>query len=141
MTHVLTQEVAAFMESCRVAHLATADAEGRPHVIPVCFAYRDGALWIAVDEKPKRTTRLKRLRNIEANPQIALVFDRYDEDWQRLAYVLLRGRASVLARGAEHPDAIAALRSRYPQYGTMALEDRPLIRIEPETVVTWGELT
>lgn len=137
---VITPDVAAFIDSCRVAHLATADAEGHPHVIPVCFAHHGGAFWLPIDEKPKRTTRLKRLRNIEANPNVALVFDRYDEDWIRLAYVLVRGAASIIERGGDHPQALSTLRDRYPQYRAMALEDLPLIRITLETVVTWGRL-
>ncbi len=88
-----------FIQSQRVAHLATASADGRPHVVPVCFAYLDGHIYIAIDEKPKRSLRLKRLRNIEANPQVAIVLDRYDEDWSRLAWVLVQGTAVVLDSG------------------------------------------
>jgi PPOX class probable F420-dependent enzyme len=121
-----------------VARLATADSTGRPHVIPVCFAYVDGEFWIAVDEKPKTTTRLKRLRNIEENARVALVFDRYEEDWSRLAYVLVQGRAEVLVAGQEHAGVLAALRGRYPQYEAMGLEGRPLINVSPERVVGWG---
>ena len=91
-----------FTESQRVAHLATADANGRPHVVPVCFAYLNRRIYIAIDEKPKRSLRLKRLRNIEENPRVALVLDRYDEDWSRLAWVLVQGTAAVLDRGPEH---------------------------------------
>jgi len=138
---VFSDQELAFVEARRLAHLATADAKGRPHVVPVCFAYFDGAFWIAVDEKPKTTTRLKRLRNIEANPQVALVFDRYDEDWSRLGYVLVRGAAEVVESGRERERAVGALRERYEQYRTMALEGRPLIRIAPERVVSWGDLS
>src|SRR5438132_5030641 len=138
---MLSEELLAFVEDRRVAHLATADAQGRPHVVPVCFAYADGCVYIAIDEKPKRTTRLKRLRNIEKNPQVALVFDRYDEDWSRLAWVMVRGEASVIERGPEHEQALVALRARYPQYAAMALEGRPFIRIQPEGVSAWGALS
>ncbi len=128
----------AFIESCRVAHLATAGFDAVPHVVPVCFAYVDGCFWIAIDEKPKRTTRLKRLRNIEESPRVSLVFDHYDEDWTRLAYVLVHGAAEVVEGGEEHAAAVAALRGRYEQYRAMALEGRPAIRIAPERVVSWG---
>ena len=127
-----------FIDSCRVAHLATADGDGSPHVVPVCFAYLDGAFWVAIDEKPKTTRRLKRIRNIETNPRVSLVFDRYDEDWFRLAYVLVRGTASVVERAPL--EVVAALRARYTQYESMKLEERPAIQITPESVVAWGDL-
>ncbi|SRR5439155_19849527 len=129
-----------FTESQRVAHLATADANGRPHVVPVCFAYLNRRIYIAIDEKPKRSLRLKRLRNIEANPQVAIVLDRYDEDWSRLAWVLVQGTAVVLDSGPEHARALAALREKYPQYLEMALEGRPVISVTAERVSSWGEL-
>ena len=130
-----------FIERRRVAHLATADASGRPHVVPVCFAYFDGRFYIAVDEKPKRSLRLKRLRNIEENPQVALMFDRYDEDWSRLGWVMVRGTASVIEAGPDHERAVAALRERYAQYRSMALEGRPVVRVTVERATSWGDLT
>jgi PPOX class probable F420-dependent enzyme len=130
----------AFVSAQRLAHLATADAQGRPHVVPVCFALHAGAIWIAIDEKPKRTHRLKRLRNIAENPSVSLVFDTYDEDWTRLGYVLVQGRAEVVQGGAEQQRAIAALRARYPQYAGMKLEELPAIRVTPEKVASWGKL-
>ena len=129
-----------FIERQRIAHLATADAAGRPHVVPVCFAYLDGRIYVAIDEKPKRSVRLKRLRNIEENPRVALVFDRYDEDWSRLGWVLAQGSTGILEGSAEHGRAIAALRERYPQYRSMALEGRPVIRVTLERVSSWGDL-
>jgi PPOX class probable F420-dependent enzyme len=135
---VLSDDQLSFTLAQRVAHLATAAADGNPHVVPVCFAYYDGNFWLAIDEKPKRTTRLTRLRNIEANPKASLLFDRYDDDWSRLAYVLVHGHAEVLPEGRERSAALAALRRRYQQYQNMDLEGRPLIRITPERVTAWG---
>jgi PPOX class probable F420-dependent enzyme len=129
-----------FTGSQRVAHLATADANGRPQVVPVCFAHLDGRIYIAIDEKPKRTLRLRRMRNIDENPQVAIVLDRYDEDWSRLAWVLVQGTATVLDTGPEHSRALIALREKYPQYRVMALEDRPVISVTVERVSSWGEL-
>lgn len=137
---VLSPEVAAFVERQRVGRFATVDAAGMPHVVPVCFTLLNGRLYIAIDEKPKRTTRLQRLKNIEGNPQVALALDEYGEDWSRLAWVMIRGRAEILEHSAGHPAAIAALRAKYPQYRAMALEDRPLIRITPEHVNSWGSV-
>ena len=140
---MLSDSHAAFIAAQRVGRLATADASGNPHVVPVCFALADGALYITIDEKPKRAgaTPLKRLRNIVANPSVAFVADRYDEDWTRLGWVMLRGRAEILEAGAEHDRAQSLLRQRYAQYRTMQLEALPVIAIRIERVTGWGDLS
>lgn len=135
---LLSDTVQAFIDAQRVARLATVDPSGAPHVVPVCFARLADRVYIVIDEKPKRTTRLQRLKNIEARPRAALLFDIYGEDWSRLAWVMVRGPATVLAAGDEHADALAALRARYPQYRAMALEERPVIRLQAERVAAWG---
>jgi PPOX class probable F420-dependent enzyme len=127
-----------FVAEQRVARLATADARGGPHLVPICFVYLEGAFYTAVDEKPKRSPRLRRLRNIAQNPRVALLFDRYDEDWSRLAWVLVLGEAQVLQEGPQHRQAIAALRQKYAQYEGMALEGRPVVRIVPQRVLSWA---
>jgi coenzyme F420-0:L-glutamate ligase/coenzyme F420-1:gamma-L-glutamate ligase len=130
----------AFIRLARVARLATADKTGRPHVIPICFALDGKELYSPIDEKPKNTSplRLKRIRNIKANPHIAVVIDRYEENWQRLAYVLIRGRAKILLKGPKHKRAIQLLRKKYPQYRKMRLEDRPVIQITISRWRSWG---
>jgi PPOX class probable F420-dependent enzyme len=133
----------AFVLAQRVAHLATGDADGNPHVVPVCYAFDGTRFFLPLDEKPKRVAdqALRRVRNIEDRPQVALVMDRYAEDWSRLGYVLVRGRAALLdPNDPAHPPALLLLRERYPQYRTMALEDRAVIAILPERVVSWGSL-
>ena len=84
-----------FLNNRRVAHLATADRRAAPHVVPVCFAMSNDTLYVTIDEKPKRSLSrpLKRLRNIAQNPAVAVVVDRYDEDWRQLGWVMLRGHA------------------------------------------------
>jgi PPOX class probable F420-dependent enzyme len=130
-----------FLEAARVAHLATADRNGVPHVVPVCFCLLNGALFISIDEKPKRTDRLlKRLRNIQENPSVAVTMDRWDEDWRRLAWVMLRGRAEILPDGMEHDAAQNRLRDRYPQYQAMRLTDLPVIAVRIHRVLSWGAL-
>ena len=130
------------MNSRRVGHLATADAGGAPHVVPVCYAIEGASLYIPVDEKPKRRDGpLKRLRNIAANPAAAVVIDRYDEDWTRLGWVMLRGRAEILHDGAEHARAQALLRGRYPQLGGMELAPLPVIALRIAQVTAWGDLS
>ena len=130
-----------FVEGQRVARLATADRRAVPHVVPVCFGLAGDAVYITIDQKPKQAGRpLKRLRNIADNPRLAMVFDRYDEDWRRLAWVMLHGRAEILADGAEHDRAQALLRKRYPQLVTMQIEALPVIVLRIERVVSWGDL-
>jgi PPOX class probable F420-dependent enzyme len=133
-----------FLERQRVAHLATADATGAPHVVPICFALIGETVYVAIDEKPKAADvrRLKRLRNIAENPRVAIVADSYDDqDWSRLAFVLLRARARVLPpTDSAHGRALIALREKYPQYRQMRLEERPMIAADIESVTTWGRL-
>jgi PPOX class probable F420-dependent enzyme len=131
-----------FLAHCRVGHLATADAHAAPHVVPVCFACTADTLYITIDAKPKTTANsLKRLRNIIANPCAAFIADRYDDDWSRLGWVMLRGTAEVLTCGTEHDAAQAELRGRYPQYRTMQIEDLPVIALRVARVTTWGNLS
>jgi len=132
----------AFLNACRVGHLATADRGGVPHVVPVCFAIEGNTLYITVDGKPKRQDRpLKRLSNIAANDAVAFVADRYDEDWSRLGWVMLQGRAEILASGEEHNSAQALLRVGYPQLRAMLIEALPVIAIRIARVTSWGDLT
>ncbi len=139
---MLSQDQRRFLESRRAGHLATADAAGVPHVVPVCFALRENVVYITIDQKPKGNPRaLKRLRNIAANPSVALVADRYDEDWTRLGWVMLRGHAEILEGGAEHDMAQELLRARYPQYHPMQLAELPVIAICIERVASWGDLS
>jgi PPOX class probable F420-dependent enzyme len=135
----LTDEEIALLQSSRVGHLATVDAHGQPHVVPVCYAWLDGALYTPIDEKPKRRTggHLQRVRNIEDNPRVCLTVDRYDEDWSSLAWVQVRATAVVLESGNSRPAAIAALRIRYPQYRDMTLESQPLIQLTPTSIRSW----
>jgi PPOX class probable F420-dependent enzyme len=137
----LTAAEERFVGRQRVAHLATADAEGRPQVVPVCFAW-DGVRFVSpLDEKPKRVgdRALRRVRNIEARHEATLVFDRYADDWSRLGYLMARGRAELLPPDApEHAGLVALLRARYPQYRAMALESRPLVILTPTNITTWG---
>jgi PPOX class probable F420-dependent enzyme len=127
----------------RSAVLGTADADGRPHLVPVTFAVSGDTAWgdsvlIAVDSKPKRTTDLKRLRNIAANPAVSLLADRYDDDWSRLWWA----RADGAARIAAEPDALPAgllaeLRGRYPQYADNA-PGGPFILVTVERWSGWS---
>ena len=139
---MLSARERAFVDSRRVAHLATADAQAVPQVVPVCFGLAEDVLYITIDQKPKREggRPLKRLRNIAENPRVSVVFDRYDEDWRRLGWVMLHGRAGILADGAEHDRAQVLLRARYRQLEAMAIGPLPVIVIRIERVASWGDL-
>lgn len=136
----LRRSVAAFLRAARVAHLATADRAGQPHVVPICFVFDGDEIFSPIDEKPKRPSPrpLKRLRNISENPNVAVIVDQYEEDWRKLAYVLVIGTAKVLLRGEKHDRAVRLLRRKYQQYRSMALDERPVIRISLKRVVSWS---
>ena len=140
MGRILPDAARELLDRSRVAHLATADAEGRPHVIPLCYARLDDAIVFVIDEKPKRAGKtLKRMQNIAENPTVALVVDVYDEDWRRLEYALVHGRAEVVEDPGEHHRALEALRERYPQYRSMALDapHNQVVRITSARVHHW----
>jgi len=119
----LTDEARLFLDEHRIGHLATADREAVPHVVPVCFARISERIYFVADEKPKKhgPRRLKRLANIEQNPRVSLVVDDYREDWSKLAFLLLHLDAAVVEAASEYEEALAALRNKYPRYRTMKL--------------------
>jgi len=129
------------LRAARVGRLATADARGRPLVVPICYAFDGEAVDSAIDAKPKRTTGrgLRRIRNIEENPSVALVVDQYDEDWTRLSYVIVEGRAALLTGGEVFGRAVDLLRAKYPQYRAMGLDrdEGFVIAIAPTRFLAW----
>src|SRR5438105_13988766 len=125
------------LEEASVAHLATADASGEPHVVPVTFAIRGNTVFFAVDAKPKRTADLKRLRNIAANPSASLLVDHYEADWSALWWVRVDGSARVLRDGAEADHAIDLPVDKYEQYRA----DRPqgpVVAISIDRISGWS---
>lgn len=140
---LISAEIRARLEMMRIAHLATLDAEKGPHVIPICFVWDGAVFYSAIDHKPKRVAldRLVRLKNISRTPRVALLVDEYDEDWTRLWYVLVRGKAELVSAPAEQERAIQLLRAKYPQYDASMLDDdAPVLRITPARVVAWGKI-
>lgn len=123
----------------RVARLGTADRLGQPLVVPVCYAWDGERAYSAVDAKPKRTRALRRLRNVEENPRASLLVDAWDEDWTRLCWVLVEGRADVLVEGPERARALGLLLAKYAQYRVMRLEREagPVVRLAAERVLHW----
>ena len=136
---VLGEDERAFLEAQRVAHLATADGAGIPNVGPVCFTLAGDTVYMTIDRKPKSGRPLKRLRNIAENPHVAVCADHYDDDdWTRLRWVMVRGRAEILESGAEHDEAQALLRAKYPQYRAMDLAPLPVIAIRIQRATSWS---
>ena len=128
----------AFLREARVGRLATADAIGRPLVVPVCFAVDADALYSAVDDKPKRTRELRRLRNVAENPLASLVVDEWNEDWSRLRWVIVEGRADVVRTGAAFTRALELLEAKYPQYRAMDLRtEGAVLRLRAERILAW----
>lgn len=132
-----------YFETARIGRLATADAEGRPHVVPVCFALVDDHIVTPIDEKPQRVSpgELRRSRDVSENPRVALLVDHYTDEWSQLGWVQVRGTATLRAPDEDsHVPGIEALRRKYDQYADHDLETRPLIRIAPGSVRSWGNL-
>jgi PPOX class probable F420-dependent enzyme len=130
------EEMRRRVAGARVARLATSGPRARPHVVPVCFALDGETVYFAVDAKPKRTRDLKRLRNIAANPAVSLLVDHYEDDWSRLWWVRMDGRARVLAGGEEADAAIKLLATRYGTYRTTP-PSGPVVAIAVEKWSGW----
>jgi len=129
----------ALLRDARVGRLATADAFGQPLVVPVCYVFDGARCYSAVDAKPKRTRELRRLKNIAASPHASLVVDVWDEDWAKLCWVIVEGRAEVLTTGVEFTRAIDQLMAKYPQYRAMGLDrmEGSVIALEAGRIRAW----
>ncbi|MDQ3691058.1 MAG: TIGR03668 family PPOX class F420-dependent oxidoreductase [Chloroflexota bacterium] len=129
-------EARARVQNARVAYLATADIAGVPHIVPVTFVVDADRIITAIDGKPKRGTRLRRLDNIAANPAVSLLVESYDEDWSRLWWARADGAAAVLTKQEARASALELLRARYPQYTTVSIGG-PVIVIEVRRWSGW----
>jgi PPOX class probable F420-dependent enzyme len=130
-------EVRHRLEASFVARLATVGVDGRPHIVPITFALEDQTLYFAVDFKPKRTTNLKRLANIATNPEVSVLIDHYESDWDRLWWVRLDGTARIVTELGEVEHALNLLALRYKQYR----ETRPAgpaVAITIERMTGWS---
>jgi PPOX class probable F420-dependent enzyme len=125
------------LTAARVARLATIDADGRPHLVPIVFALDGDTLYSAVDRKPKRSQTLRRIENARARPDVTILVDHYDDDWRQLWWIRLRGRARVLDDGEERERALALLRDKYPQY-RLEPPDGPVLAVDVSDVRDWS---
>jgi PPOX class probable F420-dependent enzyme len=119
-----------------VARLATITPEGMPHLVPVVFALRDDVVYTAVDAKPKTTTRLRRLANIERNPQVSVLVDHYADDWKQLWWVRIDGIAAIHRDGQAMHTGYELLRAKYAQYQAVLL-DGPVIAVAVRRWTSW----
>ena len=137
---VLSDRQIELLNQTPVGHLATADANGRPHVVPFCFVCDGGSIYSVLDAKPKSADlkSLRRVRNILANPRVSVVIDHYESDWSQLWYLLVQGSAELLESCPEQAAAISLLRGKYQQYREMDLESNPVIKVTPERATGWS---
>jgi PPOX class probable F420-dependent enzyme len=140
---LLSENQRQYIGTARVGRLATADDEGRPHVIPICYSLIGDELYTPLDEKPQdvEATDLRRVQNIRQNPHVSVVIDHYTEQWDDLGWVQLRGTAAIVeADDPTHARAVTALRDKYHQYTSHELEQRPLICVVLNSTRSWGQL-
>jgi PPOX class probable F420-dependent enzyme len=130
-------EMRARVEAARVARLATLRDDGRPHVVPVCFALAGDAIVSVVDDKPKRSAHLRRLDNVRVHPAVTLLVDHYDDDWTRLWWVRVDGAARVIEGGPEHRRAVDRLAAKYAQY-RVARPGGAVIAVEIQSWQGWS---
>ena len=125
------------LTTARVARLATTDPDGRPHLVPIVFALDGDTLYSAVDRKRKRSSKLRRIENARARPDVTILVDHYDEDWSLLWWIRLRGRARVLDDGDERERALGLLAEKYPQYRTEP-PDGPVLAVDVTETRDWS---
>jgi PPOX class probable F420-dependent enzyme len=125
------------LTAARVARLATIDPDGRPHLVPIVFAIDGDTLYSAVDAKPKRSTKLRRIENARARPDVTILVDEYDDDWSRLWWIRLRGTARVLDEGEERERALDLLAAKYEQYCAERPQG-PVLAVDVTELRTWS---
>ena len=128
----LPGEVQSIVDEARRATLGTLDSRGRPHLVPISFALRNGEIVSAIDHKPKTTTSLGRVTNLTRDPNVTVLIDRYDDQWIRLGWIMVRGLARMEAPGS----ATGALSGRYPQYRSFPPQGE-VIAIAPVSITWW----
>ncbi|MCY3651683.1 MAG: TIGR03668 family PPOX class F420-dependent oxidoreductase [bacterium] len=130
------ETVQRLLGEARSATLGTVDEKGQVHLVPIVFAFQDGMIYTAVDAKPKTTHRLKRIRNIESNPRVSVLVDHYHDDWERLWWIRLDGKARIVESGPARTSALLLLAEKYPIYVDQP-PPGPAIVIEVETIRSW----
>jgi PPOX class probable F420-dependent enzyme len=141
----ITPVIEEFIERARVARLATVDYRSKPHLVPVVFVFDGNHFFIPIDKKRKtvKPQKLKRIKNIQDNPNVALLIDKYSEDWTKLAFVMIQGKASIITSKTQGniqvQEAYKKLTTKYRQYQKIGLSEMCII-IKPEKVASWGAI-
>ncbi len=139
-----TERESYFIQTHKIARMATVDKLGKPLVHPICYVFDGNNIYTPIDNKPKRVkvNELKRIKNILENQNISIVIDDYDDDWNKLSYVIIHGKAELIHGGKEYHESLRILSEKYPQYREMALAELnlPVIRIVPNRIISWGNI-
>ena len=139
-----TEREFSFIQTHKIARMATVDKLGKPLVLPICYAFDGNNIYTPIDKKPKSVTinKLKRIRNILENQNISIVIDNYDDNWSKLGYVIIHGKAELIHSGSEYDESLRILSEKYPQYREMKLSqlNLPVIRIVPNRIISWGDI-
>jgi PPOX class probable F420-dependent enzyme len=144
MDIIITPRIKGLIERARVARLATVDSESKPHLVPVVFVFDGNCFFIPIDKKRKevKPEKLKRIKNIQNNPNVVLLIDEYSDDWTRLAFVMVQGKASIASKtqgNLQMQEAYKKLITKYPQYQRIGLGEMCII-LKPEKVASWGAI-
>lgn len=139
-----TKREVTFIQTQKIARMATVDKSGKPLVLPICYAYDGNYIYTPIDKKPKRVApmELNRIKNIVNNPNVSVVIDRYYEDWTRIAYIIIHCTAEVIDGGKEYRESLRILSEKYRQYKHMKLSQLglPVIKIIPNRFISWGKI-
>ncbi len=136
---LLTDKQKVFINEHRVARLSTVDDKGRPHVVPVVYAFSGKEIYTPIDGKPKKVSpeKLQRAVNVRQNQSVSLIIDDYSEQWKDLAWLQIRGKAKLITKGDDYKAGAALLMKKYPQYGEMNINISAVIIISPTKILSW----
>ena len=140
---VISAKLKSLITDSSIAYLSTVSHKGHPHIVPICFVLLDQNFYSLLDNKPKNVQllKLKRVQNIISNPKVALIVNHYEDDWDKLWHVLIKGNGSIVSNELERRAAIKSLKQKYGQYLHMDVDLNPVIKIKPTNIVSWGATT
>jgi len=140
---VISAKLKSLITDSSIAYLSTVSHKGHPHIVPICFVLLDQNFYSLLDNKPKNVQilKLRRVQNIISNPKVALIVNHYEDDWDKLWHVLIKGNGSIVANEVERRAAIKSLKQKYEQYLHMDVDLNPVIKIRPTNIVSWGSTT
>ena len=137
---VISAKLKSLITDSSIAYLSTVSHKGHPYIVPICFVLLDQNFYSLLDNKPKNVQllKLKRVQNIISNPKVALIVNHYEDDWDKLWHVLIKGNGSIVSNELERRAAIKSLKQKYGQYLHMDVDLNPVIKIRPTNIVSWG---